>query len=293
MEMTHRETSTEREERTLPVVLTVAGSDSGGGAGIQADLRTFAALGVFGTSAVAAVTSQNPEKVSGIFPLPAGEVAKQIRAVMDAFPLKAVKTGMLFSSSIMEAFAEFLPAFSCPVVVDPVMISTSGRVLIREESVQFLKEKILPRISLMTPNIPEAEFLTGEKISSENDMKKTACRCGETFGCSVLVKGGHASGSELVPDVFWHQGELFVLRSLRVPVKGMADHGTGCTLSSALAALLAKGLCPREAAEKAKVFVLASLLGAVRLAPSGLMGMYPPSAELLAQAEKMVQCEKG
>ena len=282
-----------RKREAKEVVLTVAGSDSGGGAGIQADLRTFAALGVFGTSAIAAVTAQNPENVRSIFPLPAEMVSDQIRAVMEAFPLKAVKTGMLFSSPIMEALAEFLPAFSCPVVVDPVMISTSGKALMREDALLCLREKVLPHASCMTPNIPEAEFLTGEKISSEEDMKKVARKCGEKFHCSVIVKGGHASGNELVPDVFWHEGEFLILRSPRCPVTGREDHGTGCTLSSAFAALLARGLCWNVAAEKAKVFVLASLLGAVRLAPSGLMGMYPPSAEVLAQAGKMVKCEKG
>lgn len=285
-------------ENSLPVVLTIAGSDSGGGAGIQADLRTFAALKVFGTSAITAITAQNPEKVCGIYPLPSSAVAGQIAAVTDVFCLKAVKTGMLFSLEVMEETAEKLKLLSCPVVTDPVMISTSGRSLMQKEALSFMQKKILPLAHFITPNIPEAEYLSGKKILCEKDMFDAAAQCRDKYNCTVIIKGGHFSGNPEVPDVIWGKdGERLLLRSLRLDIKGKADHGTGCTFSAALAAFLAKGYCRREAAVKAKIFVLASLMGAISLSSgtsssTPLMGMYPPSGEIWEKAEKMVQWEK-
>lgn len=290
MESGRREKISEEEKKDfMPVVLTVAGSDSGGGAGIQADLRTFSALKVYGTSAITSITSQNPEKVHAVYGLPEETLASQINAVLDVFPLSGVKTGMLYSLAMMKTLRGFLPEFTCPVITDPVMISTSGRRLMQEDAVKFLLENILPFVTFVTPNIPEAEFLCNEKILSEKDMVKAAAKCAEKYHCSVFLKGGHISGMESVPDVIWHRGEYRIIRSDRVPVSGYADHGTGCTLSSAFTAYLARGESWEEAARKAKIFVAGSLMGAVTLSPKGVMGMFPPSPEVGKVAEKTVK----
>lgn len=278
---------------SLPVVMTIAGSDSGGGAGIQADLRTFAALKVFGTSAITAITAQNPENVCGIYPLPAGAVADQIHTVAEAFEINAVKTGMLFSLDVMKEVKDFLSSFASPVVTDPVMISTSGKALMQREALSFMQENILPHADFITPNIPEAEYLSAMKINSEKDMMKAAAFCSEKYECTVIVKGGHFSGNEMAPDVIrGKDGSGLLLRSPRWQISGKADHGTGCTFSSALASFLAKGAHWQESAVKSKIFVLASLMGAVLLpSENSLMGMYPPSSSLWEKAEKMVQWE--
>ena len=276
--------------RLYPAALTIAGSDSGGGAGIQADLRTFHYFRVFGTSAITAVTFQNPLEVAGIEPVSPEGVRAQIRTVRKGIDIAAVKTGMLFSAGIIEAAADALSGFTGPLVVDPVMISTSGRNLLREDAVEALKNTLLPKAAWITPNLPEAEALTGRRIQSGDDAVLAARECAERWKCSVVLKGGHADGPEAA-DVVFHDGKCLLLSTPRIPVKGNSDHGTGCTFSAALTALLALGTGWKDALIRAKAFVLASLAHPVRLSVCGVYGMYPPT-ETLTQFSQLIHCKE-
>lgn len=278
-----------QNERLYPAALTIAGSDSGGGAGIQADLRTFHYFRVFGASAITAVTFQNPLEVAGIEPVSPEGVRAQIRTVRKGIDITAVKTGMLFSAEIIEAAADALSGFTGPQVVDPVMISTSGRNLLREDAVEALRNTLLPRATWITPNLPEAEALTGRRIQSGDDAVEAARECAEHWKCSVVLKGGHAEGPEAA-DVVFHEGECLLLSTPRIPVKGNSDHGTGCTFSAALTAQLALGTGWKDALIRSKAFVLASLTHPVRLSVCGVYGMYPP-AETLTQFSQLIRCK--
>ena len=279
------------EKVPLHCALAIAGSDSGGGAGIQADLRTFAFSGVFGTSAITAITGQNPLGVKHIMGLPPETVEKQISAVTEVFDLKAVKTGMLFSAEIMEKISPFLAGFSCPVVTDPVMVSTSGKILMQKDSLNTFLEKILPFATFITPNIPETEVLTGKKICNFTDCIESAKECAEKFHCGVIVKGGHAEGEKSSSDVAVFREECIVLQAERCMIPVSATHGTGCTLSSAFAAFLAKGYSWKEALREAKAFVLASLEGARPFSGTqNLAGMWPPDPEQRKKAAEKIIC---
>lgn len=239
--------------RSVPVVLTIAGSDSGGGAGVQADLKTFSAMGVFGTSAITALTAQNPRRVAGIEPVSAGFVATQIRTVAEAFPLAAVKTGMLFSASIIRAVVGALPALrGAPIVVDPVMIATSGARLLRPDAVRTLCANLIPRATVVTPNVPEAEVLAGIRIRSVKDLRTAACMISDRFGTACVAKGGHIGGKSVV-DILSVDGTTILYDSPRL--KALETHGTGCTFSAALAAALALGEPLEDAVAAAKAFV--------------------------------------
>jgi len=241
----------------LPVVLSIAGSDSGGGAGIQADLKTWASLGVFGTTALTCLTAQNPDKVSAIHPIPPRMVAAQIDAVRRGFPIAAVKTGMLFSAPIIQTVALFFKSSKIPHrVVDPVMIATSGACLLKPSAVRALCDQLLPRATVVTPNVPEAEVLTGCTLRSEADLHKAACIIQSRWGCAAVVKGGHLKGDRVM-DIIGIDGETHTLVSRRVAVA--ETHGTGCTFSAALTAFLALGLPLFQAAREAKRFVHAAL----------------------------------
>ena len=266
------------ELRKYPAAMTIAGSDSGGGAGIQADLRTFSYFRVFGTSAITAVTFQNPLEVTGIEPVSPDGVRAQIRTVRQAVDLAAVKTGMLFSAEIIEAVTDSVQDLTGPLVVDPVMVSTSGRKLLRDDAIEAVRNRLLPNADWITPNLPEAEVLTGHEIRSGADAVCAARECADRWGCSVVLKGGHAEGPE-AGDIVVHQGQCLQLSSPRVPVSGNSDHGTGCTFSSALTAQLALGTDWREVLVRAKAFVLASLTRPVRLSDRAA-GMFPPEEEL-------------
>lgn len=246
-------------ENTFPAALTIAGSDSGGGAGIQADLRTFSVLHVYGCSAVTALTAQNPKGVSGIFPVSPEFLCAQISAVLSAFPVKAVKTGMLFSSDLIEAAVDGLSDYPGHIVVDPVMVSTSGSRLLRDDAVETMKKHLLPKAYLITPNRFEAEILAGIPIRNFSDMKRAASICHEKFGCGVVVKGGHSDNPETAEDFVYLKEEQFTLRASRLELPELTTHGTGCTFSAAAAAGLAKGLSCRKALEEAKLFVWSSL----------------------------------
>ena len=197
-----------------PAALTIAGSDSGGGAGIQADLRTFAAIGVFGSSAITALTAQNPFEVTGIHAVPAGFVKEQLDAVLKYISFGAAKTGMLFDSEIIDVVAKRMKSSGIPLVTDPVMISTSGAALLKPEAAKTLMEKLLPVAKWVTPNIPEAEVISGMKIKNFTDMKKAAALCADKFGNAFIVKGGHidqANGQ--MTDIIAHKGALYALSS--------------------------------------------------------------------------------
>lgn len=262
-----------------PSAITIAGSDSGGGAGIAADLRTFNALGVFGTCAITAVTSQNPAVVRRIDALAPEAVSAQIDAVMEKIAVRYGKTGMLYSAQIVKAVAESVKKHQLKVVCDPVMVSTSGKVLMEAEAVKAVKETLFPLASWITPNIPEAELLTGMKIASLDDMLEAAGVLGKKFSASIMLKGGHLSG-KTVTDVICRDGKFYTLSSPAAEVPPLASHGTGCTLSAALAAMLALDLPWKQAVCESKAFVYGSLVQSVEIG-SGVIAMYPPSEDTI------------
>ena len=238
---------------SLPVALTIAGSDSGGGAGIQADLKTFAALGVHGTSAITCITAQNPKRVADIQACSPQMVRQQIEAVFAGLRPAAVKTGMLYSTAIMRVVVEWFQKRNVPLVVDPVMIATSGGTLLKASAIKILKAELLPLATLVTPNLAEAKVLTGRSLKSVEDMRAAAREIKERFGCAALVKGGHLVGVSEAVDIFY-DGKTELL--LRAPfVKGLRLHGTGCTYSAAITAGLANGLDLPSAVTRAKEHV--------------------------------------
>ncbi|KZE37406.1 hydroxymethylpyrimidine/phosphomethylpyrimidine kinase [Bhargavaea cecembensis] len=241
------------------VALTIAGSDSGGGAGIQADVKTFQELGVFGTSALTAVTAQNTLGVHGVWPLGPDAVRAQMEAVFADFDVSAVKTGMLFSAEIIGEVTAGLAAAGSPVlVVDPVMIAKGGAHLLREEAVEAMREKILPMATVITPNIPEAEVLAGMTIRNQQDMEEAGRRLIALGSRAVVVKGGHLEGEERACDLFMDgSGERFWLSAERIRTND--THGTGCTFSAALTAFLAAGDPLGKAVVGAKRFIHAAI----------------------------------
>jgi len=240
--------------RKLPIALTIAGSDSGGGAGIQADLKTFAALGVHGTSAITCITAQNPREVTGIQAIRADMVRKQIEAVFAELKPSAVKTGMLFSAEIIRTVAEFFERGKRPpLVVDPVMVATSGAVLLKPSAIRVLKHRLLPLATLITPNLDEAALLLGCQLTTRKDLHTAARELHERYGCAVLLKGGHLRTANEAVDVLFDGRDS---RELVAPrVRGVSTHGTGCTYSAAIAAQLARGERLPQAVALAKPFI--------------------------------------
>ncbi|QHJ69806.1 bifunctional hydroxymethylpyrimidine kinase/phosphomethylpyrimidine kinase [Planococcus halotolerans] len=240
-------------------VLTIAGSDSGGGAGIQADIKTFQELGVFGTSAITAVTAQNTCGVHGVYPMSAGAVKAQIDAVGADFAIAAVKTGMLFDAEIIAETAAGIERHGWHnLVVDPVMIAKGGATLLQEEALEAMRTLLLPLAAVITPNIPEAEMLSGMEIHDAADRKGAAEQILAFGAKAVVIKGGHADNPLIAEDYCLDQnGESFVLRSARIHTQ--QTHGTGCTFSAVLTAELAKGQTLPEAMVTAKRFIQAAL----------------------------------
>jgi hydroxymethylpyrimidine/phosphomethylpyrimidine kinase len=237
----------------MKTALTIAGSDSGAGAGIQADLKTFSALGVYGTSAITALTAQNTKGVTGVHLVPAEFVTQQIETVTSDLGCDAVKTGMLASAAIVEAVAASVEALELPnLVVDPVMIAKSGDRLLDPDAMQALKSTLLRLARVVTPNIPEAEVLTGMTIRSLADMREAARRIMRFRPAAVIVKGGHMPG-DTVTDVLFDGDQLIEVSEPRVD--GPHTHGTGCTFSAAIAAYLARGQSLAEATRGAKTYV--------------------------------------
>ncbi len=236
----------------IPCALTIAGSDSGGGAGIQADLKTFAALGVHGMSAITSITAQNTAKVTAIQDIPAEIIREQIRVVVEDIGVDAIKTGMLHTSDIIEAVADELSSIDAPIVVDPVAVAKSGARLIREDAIETLLTKLIPLALVVTPNAAEAEALTGVKIKTLDDQKRAAKMLVDRGARAAVVKGGHLTGRNVV-DVLYHAEKFYYFEAPRVDTKN--THGTGCVFASAIAAGLAKGLSVSEAVKEAKTFV--------------------------------------
>lgn len=236
------------------MALTIAGSDSGGGAGIQADLKTFAALGVHGTSAITCVTAQNPKQVVRVETCSPTIVREQIEAVFAELSPAAVKTGMLYSAEIICVAADFFKRRKHPpLVVDPVMVSTSGALLLKSSALKTLQNEFLPQATLATPNLDEAQILTGQKISSPEGLRTAAREIHRRFGCAVLVKGGHLRGTREAVDVFFDGKNE---RLLSAPfVRGVSTHGTGCTYSAAITGYLALGHALPDAVRRAKEFI--------------------------------------
>ena len=242
--------------------LTIAGSDSGGGAGIQADLKTFEAFGVFGTSVVTCLTAQNPDEVTGILPATPDAVKRQLRTVGRGFPVAAAKTGMLYSAEIIRAVARgFKAGLRCPLVVDPVMVATSGARLLRAEAVAALCRELLPLATVITPNLPEAEILAGRVIRSVADLRAAAQTIAERYGSACVVKGGHLEGARVV-DVLYDGRRFHEFAGRRQLAR--ETHGTGCTFSAAVTASLAQGASLPAAVRAAKVFVAGALRHARR-----------------------------
>jgi len=230
------------------IALTIAGSDSGGGAGIQADLKTFAALRVFGTSVITAVTAQNSLGVRHVEVLSPESIKEQLRAVLSDFPVGAIKTGMLASSEVIEALCEALSEFPPQkIVVDPVMISQTGHALIDQSAISTLKEKLFKHALLVTPNLPEAEKLVGFPIEDDKSAQKAASLITQMGAKAVLIKGGHRE-SEKLQDILFIDGKVRVFTHPRVITEN--THGTGCTLSAAIAAEIASGCALEEAVER-------------------------------------------
>ena len=246
-----------------PTAMTVAGSDSGGGAGIQADLKTFAALGVYGTSALTAITAQNTQGVTAIHEVPTDLIAAQIQAVISDIEIDAVKTGMLSSSAIIETVAGELRRHGVTqLVVDPVMVAKGGDRLLREDAVDALRNLLLPLAAVVTPNIPEAEELTGVQVRTLEDAREAARRIAALGAKTVVVKGGHMEEGDAV-DTFYDGADFQEFSAPRIATKN--THGTGCTFASAVAAGLAKGLSTLEAVARAKEYVTEAIRASLEI----------------------------
>ncbi|MFD2672946.1 bifunctional hydroxymethylpyrimidine kinase/phosphomethylpyrimidine kinase [Marinicrinis sediminis] len=238
--------------------LTIAGSDSGGGAGIQADIKSFQEMGVFGMSVVTAVTAQNTLGVHHVMPMTVESITQQLDAIAADMGTDAVKTGMLYSGEIIEVVADCLQTYNWKqVVVDPVMIAKGGASLLQQEALHALKHKLLPLVQAVTPNIPEAEALAEMQIECMEDMKKAARRIRETGVSYVVMKGGHASFQEDVIDYLYDGHSFTPFHGRRVET--VHSHGTGCTFSAVMTACLARGASMTEAVQVAKQFIQAAL----------------------------------
>ena len=242
--------------KSICKALTIAGSDSGAGAGIQADLKTFAALGVYGTSAITAITAQNTVGVSAVFPLRPQLIAAQIDAVITDIGAHAVKIGMLANKAIIDIVADKIEQYRFKnLVVDPVMVATSGDLLITKSAIVTLRSRLLPLAAVVTPNIPEAEELTGMKLRTARDIEEAARKIVKMGARSVIIKGGHRKGPAM--DIFYDGKQFAALSAQRVRTKN--THGTGCSFSAAIAAHLAQGERMENAVRHAKSYITAAI----------------------------------
>ncbi len=256
----------------IPVVLTIAGSDNSAGAGVQADLKTMSALGVYGLTAVTCVVAEVPGRVSRIAPVDAEVVSEQIRLSLEAFPVAAIKTGMLHSGAVIEAVVDALEqsGFEGALVVDPVMVATSGARLLEASALGSYRERLFPRAALVTPNLDEVGVLWGRPVTSREAMREAGRELAARYGAAFLVKGGHLCG-EVAADLLvtssgaerWYESPF---------VRGVSTHGTGCTYSAAVASGLGKGLGLEEAVGEAKRFVSRAVAGFLRWPGKGKAG---------------------
>ncbi len=247
-----------------PLALTIAGSDSGGGAGIQADLKVFSALGVHGTTAITCLTAQNPKGVFGIQPATPKMVRLQMEAVFAELPPKAVKSGMLFNTAIIrEVVRMFSGKGTPPLVVDPVIVATSGAKLLKPSAIRTMLDELLPLAAVVTPNLDEAEILVGHPVRTIEALRAAAREIHGRFGCAALVKGGHLSEGREAVD-FFYDGRTELMLSAPF-IRGVSTHGTGCTYSAAIAAHLALGRTLVQAVAKAKKTITDSIAGSVKV----------------------------
>ena len=245
-----------------PRALTIAGSDSGGGAGIQADLKTFAAFGVYGTSVIVALTAQNTREVTAIHEVPPEMVLAQMEAIVSDIGVDAAKTGMLSSRRLVETVAEAVQRLAVPnLVVDPVMASKGGARLLSPDALEALRKQLLPLARVVTPNLPEAELLVGRKLPESAARRKAAREIHEMGPAEVVIKGGHSEGEPV--DLLFDGDDFTEFRGRRI--RTTSDHGTGCTFSAAIAALLARGAEVKEAVGEAKRFVEGAMSAAPRI----------------------------
>ena len=259
-----------RGRKKVPVALTIAGSDSGGGAGIQADLKTFAALGVHGTTAITCLTAQNPRAISGLQPCSPEMLRRQLDAVFSELPPAACKTGMLFSAGLTRVVVDFFKSGKRPpLIVDPVMTATSGSRLLLPSAARVVIEELLPLATLVTPNLDEVERLLGRKSKSEEDMRVAARKLWNRFGCAALVKGGHLAGMNEAVDIFY-DGKT-ELRLSAPFINGSSTHGTGCAYSAAITAFCALGFALPEAVRRAKRFITKAIAQRVRVAGQAVL----------------------
>jgi hydroxymethylpyrimidine/phosphomethylpyrimidine kinase len=244
--------------KKIPVALTIAGSDSSAGAGAQADLKTFSALGVYGLTAITCVVAETPGKVCSILDIGADIVREQLRVLLTAFPVAAIKTGMLYSAEIISAVAKALAdhAAKIPLVVDPVMVATSGDPLLKKGAVARYEKELLPHATLITPNLDEAAQLLGEAIRTVTRMRTAGKKLFEKYRVPILLKGGHLAGDQAI-DLLFDGDE--VTEFAGPFIRGVSTHGTGCTYSAAITAELALGLSLKEAVRSAKKFVSAAI----------------------------------
>ncbi len=246
-----------------PAALSIAGSDSGGGAGIQADLRTFHRLEVFGTTAITAVTAQNLDGVNAVHGIPAEIVSEQIRAVVDGFAIHAAKTGMMWSADIIAATANIIAERHITTVVDPVMVATSGALLLERDAIAAYCDVLIPTCTLLTPNLDEAAVFLEQDRIERSHIDDAARQLGQRFDCAVLLKGGHLQGDPV--DVLWHKGTWTRWHHRRI--EEVNTHGSGCMLSAAITAFLARGFNLIEACEQALAFVHSALVNSHELTP--------------------------
>jgi hydroxymethylpyrimidine/phosphomethylpyrimidine kinase len=262
--------------QAAPVVLTIAGSDNSGGAGLQADLKTFTTLGVYGTTAVTCIVAEHPGRVLNITPVPPARVADQIRLVLEAFPVAAIKTGMLYSAEIIAAIEKTLApvlARGVPLVIDPVMVASSGKVLLKKDAIAALK-KYAARATLLTPNRDEAALLWDQPITNLQTLSEAALGLAQRFrGPAILAKGGHLRDQMAVDVLAYPDGRVHEFAVRRIP--GVDPHGTGCTYSAAITAGLAKGLTLTEAVTLGKAFITWALRRRFQIGPYQLLNHLP------------------
>lgn len=236
-----------------PVILSIAGSDCSGGAGIQADIKTISALGGYAASVITAVTVQNTMGVHAVHTVPVGIIRGQIEAVMEDLHPEVIKIGMVSDDETVRAIAGCLRKYPPKYIVyDPVMVSTSGRKLMSDNAIEIIKRELFPLVSLITPNLDEAEVLTGKTIITPEEMQQAAQELSTLYGTAVLIKGGHLQGEEM-QDILYMDGNIFIYKGYKIESRNL--HGTGCTLSSSIATYLALGYIMNEAVGKAKTYI--------------------------------------
>lgn len=261
-------------KKDFPIILTIAGSDSGGGAGVQADLKTFSSLATFGTTVFTCLTAQNPDGVSGISEISPDFVSVQLKAVAGYFPVKAAKTGMLYSANIIQTVSEFF--YENPdiqLVIDPVMVATSGAKLLKDDAIQSLTNDLLPLAKLITPNLDEASLLLGENINQYDQLVPMAEKLFQKYKVPFLLKGGHLPNAKEATDVLFDGKSSYVFS--KPFLKGKNTHGTGCTYSAAITSFLAHGKSLPEAVGSAKEYLHLTLEDEIKTGPIYHLNHFP------------------